>query len=76
MTAMAGSGYRTRLMQSPPVHHCRPAVDVLFRSAADPRRLSNAVAVIPDGNGLDGARGMQAPCATGAPNAGRAGTAA
>ena len=58
-------GYRTRLMQSPPVHHCRPAVDVLFRSAAD-HAGSNAVAVILTGMGSDGARGMQALRATGA----------
>ena len=33
--AGAGRGYRVRLTQSPPVHHCRPSVDVLFRSAAE-----------------------------------------
>lgn len=52
-------GYRTRLTQSPPVHHCRPAVDVLFRSAAD-HAGANAVAVLLTGMGSDGARGMQA----------------
>ena len=33
--APAGRGYRVRLTQSPPVHHCRPSVDILFRSAAE-----------------------------------------
>ncbi len=55
----AGRGYRVRLTQSPPVHHCRPAVDVLFRSAAE-HAGAQAVAVLLTGMGVDGARGMQA----------------
>lgn len=57
-------GMRTRLVRSPPLHHCRPAVDVLFRSAAEaagPR----AVAALLTGMGTDGALGMQAIRAAG-----------
>jgi two-component system chemotaxis response regulator CheB len=53
-----GLGYRLRLTQSPPVHHCRPAVDVLFRSAVEAAG-AQAVAVLLTGMGVDGARGMQ-----------------
>ncbi len=60
-----GRGYRVRLTQSPPVHHCRPAVDVLFRSAAE-HAGAHAVAVLLTGMGSDGARGMQALRAAGA----------
>jgi two-component system chemotaxis response regulator CheB len=60
-----GSGYRVRLTQSPPVHHCRPAVDVLFRSAAE-HAGAQAVAALLTGMGNDGARGMQALRAAGA----------
>ena len=60
-----GRGYRARLTQSPPVHHCRPAVDVLFRSAAE-HAGAQAVAVLLTGMGVDGARGMQALRAAGA----------
>ncbi len=60
-----GRGYRARLTQSPPVHHCRPAVDVLFRSAAE-HAGAQAVAVLLTGMGSDGARGMQALRAAGA----------
>jgi two-component system chemotaxis response regulator CheB len=60
-----GRGYRARLTQSPPVHHCRPAVDVLFRSAAE-FAGAHAVAVLLTGMGVDGARGMQALRITGA----------
>lgn len=54
-----GRGYRARLTQSPPVHHCRPAVDVLFRSAAE-HAGAQTVAVLLTGMGVDGARGMKA----------------
>ncbi len=54
-----GRRYRARLTQSPPVHHCRPSVDVLFRSAAE-HVGAQAVAALLTGMGSDGARGMQA----------------
>jgi two-component system chemotaxis response regulator CheB len=54
-----GMGYKVRLMQSPPVHHCRPAVDILFRSAAQ-HAGSHAVAALLTGMGVDGAAGMKA----------------
>jgi two-component system, chemotaxis family, protein-glutamate methylesterase/glutaminase len=53
-----GRGYRVRLTQSPPVHHCRPSVDVLFRSAAE-LAGNQAVAALLTGMGVDGARGLQ-----------------
>lgn len=52
-------GYRTRLIQSPPVHHCRPAVDLLFRSAAAAAG-PHCLGVLLTGMGSDGALGMQA----------------
>jgi two-component system chemotaxis response regulator CheB len=60
-----GSGYRARLTQSPPVHHCRPSVDVLFRSAAE-HAGAQAVAALLTGMGTDGARGLQSLRAAGA----------
>jgi two-component system chemotaxis response regulator CheB len=57
-------GFRTRLVKSPPLHHCRPAVDVLFRSAAEAAG-SSAVAALLTGMGSDGALGMQAIRAAG-----------
>lgn len=53
------SGYRTRLVQSPAVHHCRPAVDLLFRSAAEVAG-KHTLGVLLTGMGSDGALGMQA----------------
>jgi two-component system chemotaxis response regulator CheB len=58
-------GHHVRLMSSPPVHHCRPAVDVLFRSAAE-QMGKDAVAVLLTGMGVDGARGMLALRSSGA----------
>ena len=54
-----GSVYKTRLLQTPPVHYCRPAVDVLFRSAANAAG-NKTLAVLLTGMGSDGALGMQA----------------
>ncbi len=61
----AGTGYRVALNQNPPVHHCRPAVDVMFRSVAEcaGARISS---VILTGMGCDGALGMKAQKAVGA----------
>jgi two-component system chemotaxis response regulator CheB len=55
----SGARYVVRVKDGPPVHHQRPAVDVLFQSvarAAGP----NAVGVILTGMGADGARGLLA----------------
>jgi two-component system chemotaxis response regulator CheB len=54
-----GGGLRTRLLRTPPVHHCRPAVDVLFRSAAEAAG-ADVVAALMTGMGSDGALGLQA----------------
>jgi two-component system chemotaxis response regulator CheB len=59
LTVERRDGFRTRLVRSPPLHHCRPAVDVLFRSAADAAG-PNVVAALLTGMGSDGALGMQA----------------
>ncbi len=59
MVVAGHGGYRTRLTQSPPVHHCRPAVDLLFRSAAEVAGR-HTLGVLLTGMGSDGARGMQA----------------
>jgi two-component system, chemotaxis family, protein-glutamate methylesterase/glutaminase len=58
-------GYRVQVSDSPPVRHCRPSVDVLFRSAAESAGR-NAVAALLTGMGNDGARGMQLLHAAGA----------
>jgi len=53
-----GGLYRVRIRSGPPVHHQRPAVDVLFQSAARSAG-PNAVAAILTGMGADGAAGMK-----------------
>jgi len=58
-------GYRVKLTMSPPVHHCRPAVDILFRSAAE-LAGRDAVAALLTGMGVDGARGLLALRSAGA----------
>jgi two-component system chemotaxis response regulator CheB len=58
MVVMKNGVYRTRLVQSPPVHHCRPSVDVLFRSVAEVAG-PHVVAALLTGMGSDGALGMQ-----------------
>jgi two-component system chemotaxis response regulator CheB len=53
-----GGMLRARLVDSPPVHHCKPAVDVLFRSAAEVTGC-RTVAVLLTGMGCDGATGIR-----------------
>jgi two-component system chemotaxis response regulator CheB len=63
--ARSGLGYRVRLTQSPPIHHCRPSVDILFRSAAE-QAGEHVVAALLTGMGVDGAHGLQLLHAAGA----------
>jgi two-component system chemotaxis response regulator CheB len=53
----SGAKYYTRIKQGPPVHHQRPAVDVLFNSVAQNVGV-NAMGVILTGMGADGAKGL------------------
>jgi two-component system chemotaxis response regulator CheB len=53
----SGANYMTELSQAPPVNRHRPAVDVLFHSAAQ-HAGPNSVGVILTGMGKDGAVGM------------------
>jgi two-component system chemotaxis response regulator CheB len=55
----AGDGYRVRVADGPPVWHQRPAVDLLFKSAADCGAAPHAVAGILTGMGKDGADGLK-----------------
>lgn len=55
----AGRGLVTRLTQAPPENYCRPAVDVLFRSAVAAVGGS-VLGVVLTGMGSDGCRGSQA----------------
>lgn len=55
----SGSRYFVEVKTGPMVHHQRPAVDVLFNSAAK-YAGGNAVAVILTGMGADGAAGLKA----------------
>lgn len=53
----SGGNYVVRIKDGPPVHHQRPAVDVLFETVAQ-HAGRNAVAVILTGMGADGAKGL------------------
>lgn len=55
--ARSGANYVAHLSQEAPVNRHRPAVDVLFDSAAE-HAGKNAIGVILTGMGRDGARGM------------------
>jgi two-component system chemotaxis response regulator CheB len=52
-----GAKYQARIKDGPPVHHQRPAVDVLFQSVARAAG-ANAVGVLLTGMGADGAAGL------------------
>lgn len=55
--ARSGANYVAALSSGPPVNRHRPAVEVLFRSAAE-QVGANAIAVMLTGMGKDGARAM------------------
>ena len=55
----SGARYVARIKDGPPVHHQRPAVDVLFQSVARGAGR-NAVGVLLTGMGADGAKGLLA----------------
>ena len=57
MLQWAGDAYRVRLSDGPMVWHQRPAVDLLFKSAAD-LAGAQAIAGILTGMGKDGAEGL------------------
>ncbi|MBL9215996.1 MAG: chemotaxis response regulator protein-glutamate methylesterase [Opitutaceae bacterium] len=50
--------YAVRVVDGPPVWHQRPAVDLLFKSAADCGAAPHAVAGVLTGMGRDGAEGL------------------
>ena len=54
-----GTHHRVELGQGPTVHHQRPAVDVLFSSAARAGSSPYTLAVLCTGMGSDGAAGMK-----------------
>ncbi|HEX7049139.1 MAG TPA: chemotaxis response regulator protein-glutamate methylesterase [Longimicrobiales bacterium] len=54
-----GARYSVRIKDGPPVHHQRPAVDVLFLSVARSAGR-NAIGVLLTGMGADGAQGLKA----------------
>lgn len=53
----SGGNYVVRIKDGPPVHHQRPAVDILFETVAQ-HAGRNAVGVILTGMGADGAKGL------------------
>ncbi len=53
-----GTNYVTSLSEAPPIHHQRPAVDVLFDSAAKAGAGPHCLAALLTGMGSDGASGM------------------
>ncbi|WP_416898328.1 MAG: chemotaxis-specific protein-glutamate methyltransferase CheB [Minwuia sp.] len=64
MVAQSGAGATIRLWDGPREHHCRPAVNPLFRSVAEVygRR---AMAIVLTGMGSDGAEGAETIAAAG-----------
>jgi two-component system chemotaxis response regulator CheB len=58
MLQWSGDHHRVRITGGPPIWHQRPAVDLLFKSAADCGAAPHAIAGILTGMGKDGAEGL------------------
>ena len=58
MLQWTGSHHLVRITEGPPVWHQRPAVDLMFKSAADCGNASHFVAGVLTGMGRDGAVGL------------------
>ena len=58
MLGWHGDHYRVRVVDGPQIWHQRPAVDLLFKSAADCGAAPHAVAGVLTGMGKDGAEGL------------------
>lgn len=58
MIQWAVDHYHVRVTDGPPIWHQRPAVDLLFKSAADSGAGSHAIAGVLTGMGKDGAEGL------------------
>jgi two-component system chemotaxis response regulator CheB len=58
MLQWSGDHYRARVLDGPPVWHQRPAVDLLFKSAADCGAAPHTLAGVFTGMGRDGAEGL------------------
>ncbi|MFZ5495066.1 MAG: protein-glutamate methylesterase/protein-glutamine glutaminase [Verrucomicrobiota bacterium] len=58
LLAWHGDHYRVRVTDGPQIWHQRPAVDLLFKSAADCGAAPHAVAGVLTGMGKDGAEGL------------------
>jgi two-component system chemotaxis response regulator CheB len=58
MLQWAADHYKVRIVTGPPIWHQRPAVDLLFKSAADCGAAPHAIAGILTGMGKDGAEGL------------------
>lgn len=58
MLQWSGGGYRARVASGPTVWHQRPAVDLLFKSAAECGGGPHAIAGLLTGMGQDGAEGL------------------
>jgi len=66
MLRWSGTHYIARLSDGPPLWHQRPAVDLLFRSAADTGVGAHCLAGVLTGMGRDGADGLKRLRETGA----------
>ena len=58
LVSRQGGQYRARVIDGPPVWHQRPAVDLLFKSAADAGAGPQVIAGVLTGMGKDGAEGL------------------